>query len=251
MPLENDDPNKDVREDDAPEKGGDGDDKLAALAEGMTKAVGTFSEKIDGLTQRMDAIEQRGAQGPEDEDDDEDEDPEPDPDDDADPDLMTGKELLTRVEKGIDRRFKGLEKRLGASDDRLSEAQARAQVDAAREKFPDFNEFTQEIADIARKQPTLPIDDMYYLAKARNPEKVAKVEAAQKKEASEKKVAEARKEADDERATAIEGRRKAFGGLTPTSGKATENQRKSFDDASESSWQQHMEGLDVGQAGEA
>ncbi|KKK92005.1 hypothetical protein LCGC14_2707270, partial [marine sediment metagenome] len=102
----------------------------------------------------------------------------------------------------------------------------------AKEDFPDFMEWKDEMRDIITAHPELSAENIYLLARAKNPEKVKEIDKKAKEEKGEKE------EIDE--SGKLKGMR-AFGGLTPTSGASVENDgKKQPKEAALSAWDQAM-----------
>lgn len=145
-------------------------------------------------------------------------DPKPDPDpDEADLERLSRKDfsnfLVQKISKEV---IDPLAARLDEGDKQGKLTDLNRQVEEAKKKYSDFDEFfTKEgMGAILKGNPSLSIDDAYQLAKARDPEKVKALQDKAKKEEEEKKA----KEEDDESQIPQ--------GFFPTSGKPPEGKRE-------------------------
>ncbi len=157
---------------------------------------------------------------------------EPVVEDDPDFDLMTNTEIMGHMVKGMSKmaeEIKGvIEESVGevkdVSDKTAAEQEARQVMGA----HPDLGAYVSEIKAEIKAVPGLSLEKAYYLAKINNPDKVAEVNAAANKD----------KEGEDEDKVKVP----SFGGLTPTSGISTKNQRMKPLDAAAAAWNEVMEG---------
>lgn len=140
--------------------------------------------------------------------------------------------------------------RISQEADSTEAGKARASLEAAVKKYPDFIDFKNEIQLELKGNPYLTPEQAYLLAKNNNPEKVEALETKtqERKEADDKKTAET-KEAEDkvkmkETADKVTGElfgdaAGSFGGLHPTSGEGsggTQKQDMTTDEASDAAW---------------
>lgn len=75
-------------------------------------------------------------------------------------------QIVTAIEKKVDplvERVKGLE---GLADD-ITQRAAVDQVKAVREKYSDFDTYRKDISDLSKELPTLQVEELYVVAKAR------------------------------------------------------------------------------------
>ena len=177
-----------------------------------------------------------------------------DDDEDDDPDVGAGAvdlEGMTRAEfgdaiankimKSVNKVVKEVSKSQEA--DRLANARKELAADLKKtqKEHPDFLEFKEEIATLAQTYPDLTPEDLYLLARHRNPDKVKELEA---------KATEAKKKEDEEKK---KGDQRRFGGLTPTSGVgATEKSgRMERADAVEAAWEEAFDGIPTSLIGDS
>lgn len=131
--------------------------------------------------------------------------------------------IVGRVEEVVSTHLEGAMKGVG---ERVQRTEVSAQIDKARQKFEDFEEWRGEMkAEYDRLGGKVDnIEDLYHLAKARNPEKVSQLAKAAEEAEQAKKVEEA--EAEDEKVIDMKS---LFGGM-PSSG----NQEAGEDSSSSS-----------------
>lgn len=197
---------------------------LKGLPEGVQDAVKTAIKEASG-EQR--AAQAAAAAASEEEDDD------TDNLDDIDVEKLSRTEFSTHLDK---RFLKTLTKALKPIQDRLETTSTDAEVDRvrrefskAKEDFSDFMEWKGEMREIITAHPELSAEDIYLLARAKNPEKVKEIDSKGKDE-----------EGEESREAKIL-KAKAFGGLKPTSGKSLEKDgKKQPKEAAESAWDEVM-----------
>lgn len=162
-----------------------------------------------------------------------DDDEEDDFDEDVDFDELDNKQLadtLTQnILKQIDKKLKGfsedVNKKVSSTSEEVSKEKLRREVADAREKFKDFDEFKDDIGKLVKQYPNLAVEDLYLLAKQKNPDKV--------KELEEKRVEEKQKEEKETKSR--------FGGLTPTSSRETTSKgTMEKGEAAEAAWDEVM-----------
>lgn len=127
-----------------------------------------------------------------------------DDEDDVDLEKMSRAELMkymsSAIIKDVNKALKPVAQRLDEITSTTERSAVAAQVDKARAKYEDFDEWKAEINQLHKENPGLNVDRLYTLARAENPDKVAEL-TAKAKEQSEKSG----------------GDKKPFLGLTPTS----------------------------------
>ena len=137
--------------------------------------------------------------------------------------------LDKRVEKAITKALKPLISHIKTSSNNLESDQIKRDFQNAANTYPDFMEWKEEMGGIISKHPELSAEDVYTLARSKNPEKVKEIDDKAAKLTNEKK---------DEETGKV---RKAFGGLTPTSGQfGTKETNKAPQDASNAAWDEVM-----------
>jgi len=141
---------------------------------------------------------------------------------------VLGDSLFTRIKTElIDPMTKDLE--TGRAN--VTSAAVKVQVGNAEEKYPDFWKWGDEIREVLKTTPSLSVDDAYQLARSRNTEKAATVDAELEKVAV-KAAAEKENETQAE-----------FGGLLPTSGRSpTRDNITDATEAAEVAWTEIVEG---------
>lgn len=180
---------------------------LKSLPQGVQDAVKTAIREVSGEQAAAHAAAKAAA----------DDDAE-DGDNDIDLERLSRSELVNFINKGLS---KTLSKVLKPIQDRLESTSTDAEVDRVRrefakanEDFPDFMEWKEEMRGIISLHPELSAEDVYLLARAKNPDKVKEVN---------EKLQEGKGEKDEK---ALSERKRAFGGLTPTSGISLEKDGK-------------------------
>lgn len=192
--------------------------------EEMTKAVTTSLQGV-AETQAQIVEQMAGMNKPADANDDDDDDPD---DDDSELEHMSNKQLVAHVRKGILKDIektvvKPLQENMQGTREATDKHVAQQAVEKAMEKHDDFSQWIPELEKIAKVSPELPIEDMYLLVRAKDPEKV-------------KKIDEEAKKAKGEDGGKDKNKGEGFGGLTPTSGQTVESAKMSKKDAAESAW---------------
>ncbi len=194
---------------------------LKGLPEGVQKAVKDAIHEVSGEQNAARAAAAKAAA-----EDDDDNDP-------REEDFDVERSSRTELVSHLDKRFaRSLNKALKPIIDRLETTSTDAETDRvrrefakAKEDFPDFMEWKDELREIFTAHPDLSAEDGYRLARAKSPEKV--------KEIDDKKGEGKKKEDEKE----LSERKRAFGGLTPTSGTSLEKDgKKEPKEAASSAW---------------
>lgn len=225
-----------------PENKNDGEDKggkedaTAEVLKGLKESISSLPQSMQesvsrGVTASLQRMQEEAAQ----KDDDEDEEDEKSSGD-SDLESMDRSQfanyLVGVIKREVGKDFKEISKR--QQEDRLASARDKlqTQLKEAQANHPDFLLYKNEIASLAETYSDLTPEDLYILAKARNPEKTREIE---EKNAEEKK----KKEEEEHKA-----QRQRFAGLTPTSGVSIANSGKmSQADAANAAWDEAMAGL--------
>ena len=215
MAEENDDQNKDEKLDLSKLQ-----EAISSLPESVQKAV---IQGVRTASQESDEARIR-AQSAKDDDNDDD-------DDSGDVDLegldragLVG-HISKNTENAIKRALKPLVEQLQTTSDAGEADRIRADFRQAAGKFPDFLDWREEMGEIIKKHPELPAEDVYTLARSKDPEKAKELE---------EKTNKGKNEEDDKV-------KKAFGGLTPTSGSSLiKDSNKSPEEAANSAWDETM-----------
>ncbi len=133
--------------------------------------------------------------------------------------------ISKNTENAIKRALKPLVEQLQTTSDAGEADRIRADFRQAAGKFPDFLDWREEMGEIIKKHPELPAEDVYTLARSKDPEKAKELE---------EKTNKGKNEEDDKV-------KKAFGGLTPTSGSSLiKDSNKSPEEAANSAWDETM-----------
>lgn len=148
--------------------------------------------------------------------------------------------ILNKVNKGFDKLSEQITGQVDKVKETVSTSNIQVEYDKVVAKNPDFNHYKAEIAELAKQNPEMSIKNMYTLAKANNPEKVAEVTKLIKKETEQKQVEDA---AEDKKTKA-----KGYGGLTPTSGQRQElPSDMTQESAGASAWDETMADIELEQ----
>ncbi len=199
---------------------------LKGLPEGVQKAVKDAIHEVSGEQREAvaaDAARKAAAEADEDNDQTED----------VDLESLSRNELVNHLEKGfgktLSKALKPILDRLESTSTDVETDRVRREFTKAKEDFPDFMEWKDEMREIITAHPELSAEDIYLLARAKNPEKVKEVDEKleeDKGEEGEKKLSE---------------RKRAFGGLTPTSGTSLEKDgKKQPKEAATAAWDEVM-----------
>ncbi len=220
-----------------PEENKDGDENSAEGDEAKNSgALAAIQNTINSLPETISKALGKGfesikpAEPPQD-DDDNDEDDEP-PTNDVDLEELDRKQLVQHVHDSI---MNGVKKELSAHNKTMNEEitstkqvvnqeQVKTEIKEAREKHDDLDEFREDIATLAKQHQSLSVEELYFLAKSKNPDKVEKLETARNEEKAEE-----------------EKKKPKFGGLTPTSSFETSNKGKmDKKEAIDTAWDETM-----------
>ena len=199
---------------------------LGSLPKEIQKAVKDAIHEVSGEQNAARAAAAAKAAADKDDDDD----PE---DDDFDVERVSRTELVSHLEKRVAR---SINKALKPIIDRLETTSTDAETDRvrrefakAKEDFPDFMEWKEEMRDIITAHPELSAEDIYLLARAKDPKKVKEIDD---------KSGEGKKGEDEKE---LSKRKQAFGGLTPTSGTSLEKDgKKQPKEAATAAWDEIM-----------
>lgn len=145
---------------------------------------------------------------------------------------MSRSDLLKYIEHRfgslVNQHLQPLQERVEQTSTTTERDRIQRQVNEAANKHPDFWEWRDEMQGLVQQYPDLTPEDLYTLAKTRNPEKAQQLQ-------QKKQEAERSKQAEEQ------SKRPAFGGLTPTSGvRTSSSDRMSQKDAIESAWNDIM-----------
>lgn len=127
--------------------------------------------------------------------------------------------LVERVKTEV---VKPVEERIVQSEEETTAAGVRAQLAQVSKEKSDFWDWQGEMVEVLKKHPTLGVEEAYRLARAGNPDKAQTIDKA----AVEKDVEKQKKDKPET----------TFGGLLPTSGRASKNKRMSPKTAAEQAW---------------
>ena len=199
---------------------------LKILPEGVQEAVKTAIREASGEQRAVNEAARAAAAAAKD-DDDEGEDEE------FDVERVSRTELVSHINKGFEKTMskalKPILDKLEATSTGVETDRVKLEFAKAKGDFPDFMEWKDEMRDIITVHPELSAEDIYLLARAKNPDKVKEVDAKMKKEKGE------------EEGKDLSERKRAFGGLTPTSGSSVKNDgKKQPKEASTAEWDEVM-----------
>ncbi len=140
--------------------------------------------------------------------------------------------IFSTIEYNMKKVLGGVEKKVESQKEDFDVSDLKRQIEIAKSKHDDFTEFNDEMRAILGEHPDMKVDDIYHLARSRNPDKVKKLADA---------AAEAKKKKEDEEGKSAADDGTNFGGMFPTSGRApTKNGRMSAEDAANAAWDQEM-----------
>ncbi len=222
----------------AEENGKDKDDKvdlgqlteaMKGLPENIQKAVKDAIHEVSGEQNAARAAAAKAAADAEDDDNTD--------DNDFDVERVSRTELVNHIDKRFAR---SLSKALKPIIDRLETTSTDAETDRvkrefgkAKEDFPDFMEWKDELRELVTAHPDLSAKRLYLLSRAENPKKAKEID---------EKSGEGKKKEDE---TDISERKRAFGGLTPTSGTSLQKDgKKQPVEAAASAWDEVFGQLD-------
>ena len=201
---------------------------LKGLPEGVQKAVKDAIHEASGEQNAARIAAAKAAA------DDKDDDPD---DDDFDIERVSRTELVNHLDKrfarSLDKALKPVIDRLEATSTDAETDRVKREFTKAKEDFPDFMEWKEEMRDIITTHPELSAENIYLLARAKNPKKAKEVDD---------KSGKGKKEEDKKE---LSKRKQVFGGLTPTSGTSLEKDgKKQPKEAASSAWDEVFGQLD-------
>ncbi len=145
--------------------------------------------------------------------------------------------IMNNIEFKLGKMLSGVNEKVDTTSTEARTDKLKRDVEIAKSKHSDFGEFVTEMRGIANDNPDLTIEDMYQLARARNPEKVEEL-AKKAKEVEEKKKGEEAKKNETQN---------IFGGLLPTSSVNSSNKSVGSmkeDEAANAAWDQVFKDVD-------
>lgn len=210
----------------------DGMKKLQDTIDGLAKGFTTGMNSLAARIQQMEETAKRGPVKTKKQADDADDDDDDDGDDNLE--ALTNAQLLKKIEARVLKIIKpALEQVDGVADAAVGKEMAEAVKQAAKD-HPDFWEWKEEIAALAKKKPSLDPEELYTLVRNKNPDKAVELDGKAKKAAAKKKQ-DAGEDVDDEGEPRV-----PFGGLTPTSGRNRSAKKMNVAEAVEDAWQKTM-----------
>jgi len=197
---------------------GDAGEGLKELKESLSTVVQSVTVLSDGLAKLDQKIENVASSNkPKDE---------PPVDDYSDLEVLSRKDfmdlIMQRIGKVIDDKLSEVSKQVENVQTSREEEIVREQVEKAAKKYKDFWDWRDEMKKLVERNPYLTAEDAYILARSSNPEKAKEIDA--KYSESDEKEEKEKKETP------------VFGGLTPTSGRTTESDKMTQEDAAETAW---------------
>jgi len=197
---------------------GDAGEGLKELKESLSTLVQSVTVLSDGLAKLDQKIENVASSNkPKDE---------PPVDDYSDLEVLSRKDfmdlIMQRIGKVIDDKLSEVSKQVENVQTSREEEIVREQVEKAAKKYKDFWDWRDEMKKLVERNPYLTAEDAYILARSSNPEKAKEIDA--KYSESDEKEEKEKKETP------------VFGGLTPTSGRTTESDKMTQEDAAETAW---------------
>ena len=137
--------------------------------------------------------------------------------------------LDKRFAKALDKALKPIMEKLENTSSSVETDRVKREFTKARDDFPDFMEWKEEMREIISAHPELTAEDIYLLARAKNPDKVKEIDGKLQDEKIKKE------------GTGKVQKMKAFGGLTPTSGTSEQSDgKKQPKEAASAAWDQVM-----------
>jgi len=130
--------------------------------------------------------------------------------------------LVSQVEKKL---VKPAVDQVVERDSRLEAKSIKQEIKEFEKDHPEFWTFADEVKGILGKHPELNIEEAFTLARHSAPDKAKQVDEA---------AIEAKRK---EREKVMQDRRESFGGLLPTSGKATKAKNMTAKDAANQAWE--------------
>jgi hypothetical protein len=136
--------------------------------------------------------------------------------------------IFDKFEDMLDGKVKPLSDQITDVDDKTSKKELATQIKSAVKAHPDFWEWKDEMGAIANANPTLSVEDVYTLARTKDPERATELDEKFEKEKGDKD-----KDEGEER----EFNPDAPFALTPTSGVKVEgSENMTSDQAAEAAW---------------
>ncbi len=135
------------------------------------------------------------------------------------------KYIVDLIDKRVTPKIQELDEKLKTVETGVQAVDTKTAIKEFAEKHPDFWEWKDELQAIMKEVPGITVERAYRLVRAENPAKAKQL---------------------DERLSEASGKkRQAFGGLTPTSGRAAKQTKLSPSEAAEAAWEQTMADLEA------
>ncbi len=122
--------------------------------------------------------------------------------------------LITKMAEVIKPLQTGVEEALRG----VKSTTAKGEIERLETEHPEFWKFSEEMKELQKDYPNASVDDLFTLAKGRNPDKVQEIKAKAKEDTEKKAKDDKKKEPE-------------FSGFMPTSGKSVDDDTMSATDA--------------------
>ena len=133
--------------------------------------------------------------------------------------------IIDNLNKQFTTRLEDIQKKLDETRSNVEAVDTKTTIKEFAATHKDFWDWQDELKAIVQETPGISIERAYKLVRAENPQKAAELDKKYSGDGGEQ--------------------RKAFGGLTPTSGQTAKSTSKSPQEAAEAAWQQAMSGLEA------
>lgn len=164
-------------------------------------------------------------------------------------DFLTGH--MTKKVKSL---IEGVNKQVGEVAETAKKTAVETQIEKAAGKFNDFYDWSNEMRDTHKRNPTLTVEEAYKLARANNPEKAARLDAHYKaasdsggKNSGDDKSSQggggeqsSGSGSDD---SSGEQGKQSYGGMPPGGGKTATPRNMTKEQAIEDAWNKTMQGF--------
>jgi hypothetical protein len=142
--------------------------------------------------------------------------------------------IMGEVGDLLDDKLKGISDRVESVSSEFETKSVREEVQRAEGKFKDFASWKTEVAQELKRVPDLSVEDAYFLAKQKHPDKAVEIQ---------KGLDKAEKEEEEARRASTQGR-SPFGGMRPSGGgEVNERDDMEPDEAAEKAWEDIEESL--------
>lgn len=231
------------------------DDLPSQIAKSVNQGLQSFAEQQQAMQQRQQRSQKQTKQT-----DNSGSDDKPKEVSEADLEKMSraqfGNYIMKQIGSMIDEKLQPVQESLSTNVEETQRERVREAYQKAREAHPDFDKWKDEMSAIIEKQGYMDPEDLYLLARSKNPEKAKEVDEeleASSKGNGEDKTKDEKANQDESDTTQKGGF--PFHGLMPTSGTAgeggDETDFKTTKDAAEAAFDEIMKGVDASVVGEA